>query len=422
MAKQIPDIPPDIQDRLGKTPAERKAELLARRQACLDAMTPQQRQKFQDRIDRINAVPVAKRRAFMQSTRLATTAKAIKARVEGGLPMRDVLELLDADEMAALEWLADQGKDKGPFCLFVHYDGPHTPFRLPDRFAAGFDSVAPEAVDLQVRRLLLPEAEKLDRRRNKTSMFKFIKDVNRGRRKLDPVTMQWIIDKYDAAVHYNDHAIGKLLDGLGELGLADDTIIAVLSDHGDEFLEHGGFSHGGIHLYEEIVRTVGLIFDPGSPGHGRHLEQPVSQVEMLPALLRLAGVGNAPSTGLGSLLENGSAPASPVFCHGKSKLAMREGDHKLIVPLPNPSLDVITRGKMWINMFLQRELRAEIFDLARDPGEIRNLASDKALRRRMQIRLRAHLAAPAPGPLGGDRLSADERERIEQEMKDLGYM
>ena len=323
---------------------------------------------------------------------------------------------------SSLEWLADQGKDKGPFCLFVHYDGPHSPFRLPDRFAAGFDSVAPEAVDLQVRRLLLPEAEKLDRRRNKTSMFKFIKDVNRGRRKLDPVTLQWIIDKYDAAVHYNDHAIGKLLDGLGELGLADDTIIAVLSDHGDEFLEHGGFSHGGIHLYEEIVRTVGLIFDPGSPGHGRHLGQPVSQVEMLPALLRMAGVENAPSTGLGSLLENGSAPVSPVFCHGKSKLAMREGDHKLIVPLPNPSLDVITRGKMWINMFLQRELQTEIFDLARDPGETRNLASDKALRRRMQIRLRAHLAAPPPGPLGGDNLSADERERIEQEMKDLGYM
>ncbi len=323
---------------------------------------------------------------------------------------------------SALAWLSDQGKDQGPFCLFVHYDGPHTPFRLPDRFAAEFDSVEPDAVDPQVRRLLLPAAEKLDRRRNKTSMFKFIKDVNWGRRKLGPQTLQWIIDKYDAAVHYNDHAIGRLLDGLGEQGLADDTIVAVLSDHGDEFLEHGGFSHGGIHLYEEIIRTVGLIFDPGNPGGGRHLPQPVSQVELLPALLRMAGVENAPSTELGSLLEDGSEPTSPVFCHGKSKLAMRDGDHKLIVPHPNPSLSALTRGKMWVNMFLQRELRTEVFDLAQDPGESHNLSADKNLRRRLQNRLQAHLATPPPGPLGGDRLSAAERERIEQEMKDLGYM
>ena len=108
MAKQTPDIPQDIQDRLGKTPAERKAELLARRQARLDAMTPQQRQKLQARIDRINAVPVAKRRAFMQSNRLAMTAKAIKARVDGGMPVRDVLDALNAEEKATVDWLVDQ--------------------------------------------------------------------------------------------------------------------------------------------------------------------------------------------------------------------------------------------------------------------------------------------------------------------------
>ena len=52
MAREIPNIPQGIQDQLSKTPAERKAELLARRQARLDALTPQQRQKVQDRIPR----------------------------------------------------------------------------------------------------------------------------------------------------------------------------------------------------------------------------------------------------------------------------------------------------------------------------------------------------------------------------------
>jgi len=108
MAKQTPDIPQDIQDRLNKTPAERKAELLARRQTRLDAMTPQERQKLQDRAARISAVAFDKRPAFVQASRLASAAQVIKARVEGGMKLGDVLDSLDATERAAVDWLADQ--------------------------------------------------------------------------------------------------------------------------------------------------------------------------------------------------------------------------------------------------------------------------------------------------------------------------
>jgi hypothetical protein len=71
-------------------------------------MMPEQRQAAQAHIDRVNSVPDDKRPAFVQGARLAVTAKSIKARVEGGMPMRDVLDLLDVDEMAAVDWLADQ--------------------------------------------------------------------------------------------------------------------------------------------------------------------------------------------------------------------------------------------------------------------------------------------------------------------------
>lgn len=108
MAKQTPDIPQDMQDRLNKTPAERKADLLARRQTRLGALTPQERQKIQDRADRVDAVPFAKRPAFLQASRLASTAQAIKARIEGGMALRDVIDSLDATEKAAVNWLADQ--------------------------------------------------------------------------------------------------------------------------------------------------------------------------------------------------------------------------------------------------------------------------------------------------------------------------
>jgi len=102
MARQISEMPQDIQEHLSKPPAERKADMLARRQARLDAMTPQERQTTQDRIDRIDTVPVNKRPAFMQASRLAMTAKVIKARVDGGMPLSDVIGSLETTEKAAV--------------------------------------------------------------------------------------------------------------------------------------------------------------------------------------------------------------------------------------------------------------------------------------------------------------------------------
>ena len=68
----------------------------------------QERQKLQDRAARISAVAFDKRPAFVQASRLASAAQAIKARVEGGMKLGDVLDSLDATERAAVDWLADQ--------------------------------------------------------------------------------------------------------------------------------------------------------------------------------------------------------------------------------------------------------------------------------------------------------------------------
>lgn len=108
MAKQISDIPQNLQERLSKTPAERKADLEARRQVRLDAMTPQQRQAAQDRIDRIDAVPLDNRPALMQASRLAMVARSIRSQVTAGLKLDETLALLTTDEADAVNWLVDQ--------------------------------------------------------------------------------------------------------------------------------------------------------------------------------------------------------------------------------------------------------------------------------------------------------------------------
>ena len=108
MAKLIPDIPQAIQDRLNRTPAERKAELETRRQTRLDALTPEQRQAAQQRIDRIDAVPIDKRPTFVQASRLAMVARSIKSQVDAGLKLNEALAMLNTEEADAVNWLADQ--------------------------------------------------------------------------------------------------------------------------------------------------------------------------------------------------------------------------------------------------------------------------------------------------------------------------
>jgi len=102
-----PDIPAEVQERLNRTPEQRKADLEAKRQARLDVMTPEQRQAAQAHIDRVNAVPDDKRPAFIEGSRLAVTAQSVKASVDGGMDLRNVLDQLDATEMIAVDWLAD---------------------------------------------------------------------------------------------------------------------------------------------------------------------------------------------------------------------------------------------------------------------------------------------------------------------------
>jgi arylsulfatase A-like enzyme len=320
----------------------------------------------------------------------------------------------------AVDWLRTHGSG-GPFCLFVHYDGPHMPYRLPDEYAGLYDTVPMAEADPELVAALFPQ----DQERlppgtwgRTSSLFKLLDDIDWGRRRLSPATLAWIVDKYDASIRYNDEAIGGLLDGLADLGLADDTVVCVLSDHGEAFLEHGSIAHGGVHLYEEVIRTVGMVRDPGRPEEtGKRLARPTSHVDVLPALLLRAGV----------LPEDGStdpwsvrAPERPVYCEGKAKTAVRLGDLKYVRALPNPALPGGQRLRARLKMLLRREPGHELYDLARDPGEGVNLAGDRERRRPLARLLTEHMKRVEALPAG--LVDADERKRIEEEMKRLGYM
>ncbi len=330
----------------------------------------------------------------------------------------------------AVEWLSQHGHD-APFCLFLHYDGPHLPYRLPDEFAEAFDTVAPDAVPAAIRQIAFPqERERLNTGddANHQKLMRLIRDVNLKWKRLAPDTLQWLIDKYDAAVQYNDGVIGDLVESLANLGFDQNTIICVLSDHGEEFLDHGGFTHGQVGLHEEVIRTAGIIVDPRLERAGRRVVSPVSHVNLLPTLLDLAGVALPPGLAARSCaplirgeVDDDPSIAAPVYCHGMFKAAVRAGRDKLIASLPSPHLTRNQRLRKRARMLYLRQHGDEVYDLTADPHERHNLRRDRARTQRLRALLAASLEAGAdPGAVA----DADDamRAKIEREMKDLGYM
>jgi arylsulfatase A-like enzyme len=135
------------------------------------------------------------------------------------------------------------------------------------------------------------------------------------------------IDLYDAEIRAMDRAFGALLELIdAQLG-RERCVVAVTSDHGEAFGEHGVWYHkSGLH--EEQVRVPLLVRAPGLRPH--RVQRPVSHVDLLPTVFELAGWPLPANDGL-SLLEVHAGGERPVFCrHEDCALAVRRGRWKLM--------------------------------------------------------------------------------------------
>jgi arylsulfatase A-like enzyme len=99
-----------------------------------------------------------------------------------------------------------------------------------------------------------------------------------------------IKELYAGEVHYLDEALGEFIDWLQRSGRYDSSLIIVTSDHGEEFLEHGGWWHGST-LYDEQIRVPLLIKLPAGERAGIRVPWQVHQVDIAPTITELAGIG-----------------------------------------------------------------------------------------------------------------------------------
>jgi arylsulfatase A-like enzyme len=189
-------------------------------------------------------------------------------------------------------------------------------------------------------------------------------------------------DGYDREIRYTDDELRALFARLEELGLASDTVFIATADHGEAFLEHGLVEHSG-RLHEEVVRVPLLLAGPGIPA-GRRVAVPVAHIDLLPTILELLAIP-APGWIQGRSLvglATGRDPESAfadraLFSETRMRTALAEGRRQ--VPFAAPAF-MVRRGSRKLLRYPDGAggFRYELYDVASDPGERRDLHASEA--------------------------------------------
>jgi arylsulfatase A-like enzyme len=188
-----------------------------------------------------------------------------------------------------LEWAEDH--HDVPFFALVHVFDPHSPFEpyppYDNLWGTGAGAAEYErGMDLWEGGSNpdgLPTQEELDGT-----------DVDQA------IFIQQMKDWYDGSIRAMDAELARLMEGLEQLGLADETLFAFISDHGEEFLEHGYSFHGNS-VYGEMMNVPLVMWWPGVLPAGTVVEQTTESLDMMPTLLDLAGI-TPPETAQGQSL------------------------------------------------------------------------------------------------------------------------
>ena len=229
-----------------------------------------------------------------------------------------------------------------PFFLYLHYLDPHGPYDPPQPFRKRFRS----------GRTTQPWVL----RGNPNPLARML-DGAGGEVAYRPADLRFLQGLYDGEIAFFDSQLGGLLDELRERKLLGRTIVAVVADHGESFLEHGTVKHCRS-VFDSEVKTPLLLRLPRQRA-GARLAGAVQNLDLVPTLLDLLGL---PVEGRGfegrSLVGRleGEPPAGELaFAAMGAQRSVADGRHKLIADLGNGS---------W-----------RLFDLRADPGELRDVAA-----------------------------------------------
>ena len=196
--------------------------------------------------------------------------------------------------------------------------------------------------------------------------------------------LQEMRNAYDSEVRYTDHWLQRMTQ---DLGFDEDTLIVIVSDHGDAFQEHGHFGHtGDTSLWREVNDAVFVMAGPGIQS-GRSPNLPVSLVDMAPTLNSLAGLPRQPQ-------QHEGVDLAPLLGESKDeRVALRAQLKERAVyasrgaQIRRNDGDWMVVKKGWKYMEQKGEETPLLYDLKADPEEQRNLYGSGAAQQAELARL-----------------------------------
>jgi len=228
----------------------------------------------------------------------------------------------------AIRWI-DSFDDGAPFFIYLNLQNSHLPYETPADFPRPF---GPDEIDFAIRFGGFPYEE-----------------------------LQTVKDLYADSLAYTDFQLGRLVAHLKQTGEWGRTLLVVTGDTGQAFYEHGTVAHAGA-IWNEVMRVPLVIRAPGvAPGID---PRPAQQIDVPPTVLELLGLPPHPAYQGRSLVGEWDGAERSRFLMAQTPLAHQfgivRGDFKLIYDV---KLD-----------------QTNLFNLARDPGETRNVAAQNRQR------------------------------------------
>jgi arylsulfatase A-like enzyme len=250
----------------------------------------------------------------------------------------------------ALSWIDER---RGlPTFLYVHTMDPHVPYTPPEPFNMKYE---PHPT---------PDHPAVD---------------PRGDYK-EPADLDRLIAQYDGEIAYGDREFGRFVSELKRRGLYDRALMVFMGDHGEEFLDHGQFTHGKT-VFDELIHIPMIVKFPGGREAGQRVRQQVQEVDVLPTVLQEMGLPVPPAIA--------GHPLQPVVAGGAPEPpAVSEISHRGYV-----AHGMRTSRDKYVQRFSPEEDEL-YFDLKQDPKErTSTLAANRERADRLKAAVEAAMVA-----------------------------
>lgn len=258
---------------------------------------------------------------------------------------------------AAKTWISGEchgGKSEKPWLLYVSFVSPHYPVNAPADF---FDLYDPDQIDM-------PFCYEEDKRPRHPAVRRIIDSAGYDRHFRDEDHIRLTRQAYYGLCSYIDHLVGELIETLDENGLSDNTTIMFTSDHGDMLGNHGAWTK--MIMYEDSVGVPLIMAGPGLPPD-KVVKTPVSLIDIAPSTLQCAGVGVPEDADLAgcSLYDIAAAPDD----HDRTVFSEYHDGW-------SDTGSFMVRWGQWKYVHYEGYDVPQLFDLANDPRESRDLGSE----------------------------------------------